>query len=77
MNFKKSPQEIYEEILWRAQDAIHNSFYSIDPYGYSQPGPNMHHLTYAMSQGIAEAFKVMMENTYTDADFEKDIGLKD
>lgn len=73
MRFKKPAESVQWEIMSRAQSQAKASLGTL---GYGGP---MDQIQTAISQAIAmavmEGFKVMMENEYTDADFERDIGL--
>jgi uncharacterized protein YjgD (DUF1641 family) len=74
MNFKKPKEQIASDAANRAYNKIqtnlaqmHNNSMSMMGYTVSQ----------AISDGIREAILSMVEDTYTDQEFEQDIGLRD
>jgi hypothetical protein len=78
MNFKKPKQQVLDEAQMRAEDRIRGVLRNTLFQGASMdPNSTINLLTFAISQGIAEALKSMMENVYTDQEFEEDIGLRD
>lgn len=74
MNFKKPKQEVLNEIQARAQQAMQYELSGM--HMMIDTNSFVWQLQTAISKGIAEGFKVMMENQYTDQEFEQDIGLK-
>jgi len=84
MNFKKPKKDVVNEVYYRVDSSLRSSFYSsmgpngpFGMYGPGNQGPVLEALMYAMTAAITEAVSTVIENTYTDAEFEEDIGLKD
>lgn len=86
MMLKKPKQQVLEDIRNAAYAASHNANslnLSVDQYQLQQAFQNAIRLNgqYNMQQAIADAvaagFSKLIENTYFDAEFEQDIGLKD
>ena len=72
--FKKDKQKLLEEIQARASAVVYNDFQNMNMR------VDMNSVTWtfqnAIAKAVAEGFKVMLENQYTDEMFENDIGLK-
>lgn len=78
MNFKKPRRQVLDEAQKVAEDRIRSMMYSITGHGASMdPNSVVNTLTMAVSFGIAGALESMMDNVYTDQEFEEDIGLRD
>ncbi len=77
MILKKDKETVLSEINSRVDAAIHNDLQNA--FG---PGLRLdtHSLIYtlksAIASGVEEGFRVLLENRYTDDDFEKDLTLK-
>lgn len=85
MMLKKSKKEVLDDIKNAAYSAAHqagNVNLSVDQYQVQQAFQNAIKLNgqYGVQQAIADAvaagFAKLIENTYFDAEFEQDIGLK-
>lgn len=75
MRLKKPVDQIYWEINGRAQSQAKSALSAL---GYGGPMDQISNtLAQAIATAVAEGFRVMMENQYTDDDFEKDMTLKD
>jgi hypothetical protein len=74
MNFKKPKQQVLDEIQARAGSAIYSELQNMNMR--IDMGSAAYGLQQAIAKAIAEGFKCMMENQYTDQEFESDIGLK-
>lgn len=74
MMFKKSKEDMLNEIQARASAVVYNDFANMNMRVDTQS------VTWtfqqAIAKAVAEGFRVMLENQYTDEMFEKDIGLK-
>ena len=77
MNFKKSKEEVITDANVAAIGAIASYLGSIscDPGSYSQKAI-VQNMQVALQEGIHEAIKSLVNNTYTDADFERDLTLR-
>ncbi len=76
MKFKKPIEQIEWDIQNRAEGAVRHAFQQIYGYNGGMQQPISDALSRAIGQAVVEGFKTMMENQYTDEDFEQDIGLK-
>jgi hypothetical protein len=76
MKFRKPIEDIKWEIQSRAQSQVQYALNVIHGYNSGMQQSIDETLARAIGHAVAEGFKVMMENQYTDEDFEKDIGLK-
>ena len=78
MMFKRPKEEIADEVYYRVNSSLRTTMYEtmIRSYGH-QPeiGPVLESLLHAVSIAMREATKTIIENVYTDAEFEEDIGL--
>jgi hypothetical protein len=77
MNFKKPKEEVAADAAQRAMYTIQTQLHQLTYGGSFEPSSVTYILTQAISLGIKEAMLSMMEDVYTDAEFEQDIGLKD
>lgn len=75
MKFKKDINSMTWDIQSRAQGAAMGMMQQMAPYG-SPMGPMADIMSQAIARAVAEGFRVIMENQYTDDDFENDLGLK-
>lgn len=84
MKLKKSIQDVQYQIQSQATSIAANSInYAFQQiYGYDSGGQQnqvnetmKNAIAKAIGLAVAESFRVLMENQYTDNDFEKDIGL--
>ena len=83
MNFKKPKDDLINEVYYRVDNTLRHILHSHSPYGYGYGDPRgrghpgdeamLHAITYA----VTEAIKVVIENTYTDQEFEEDLGLRE
>lgn len=74
MNFKKRKEDVLVEIQRRAEASISSDLYNMNMR--MDTSSFAYQLQTAIGKAIAEGFKVMMENTYSDQEFEKDIGIR-
>jgi hypothetical protein len=78
MMFKKPKQDVLDEIFMVVDNKIN---YTLQSNLGSSININTGSVSYAIKQaiaeGIREAFSVMIDNVYTDAEFEEDIGLRE
>ena len=76
MNFRVDKQELLNKIRGDAQNASMSYLYQLT----SGNEITMYQLRDAIANAIADAveqgFSTMLENRYTDEDFENDVGLK-
>ena len=78
MNFKKPKQRVLDEAWIAAENMIRHTLRAQIPYGPTMNHDNMINMvTIAVAGGIREALMVVVDNIYTDAEFEEDIGLRD
>ncbi len=70
MRFKLNKEQMFWAIASEAQMAAKNASYCLT----NQPMNEA--LAQIIGQAVAAGFKKMMDEAYTDDDFEKDIGLK-
>ena len=74
MNFKKPREQV-------AKDAAHKAFNAIQSNMHQHNNGNLSGIGYSISQavqmGIEEAIKSMIEDMYTDVEFEEDLQLRD
>lgn len=75
MNFKKDKVSLLNEIQSKTHSMISSTLSSRI---HSDSGPNSvrYAMEEAISVGIREAFRVLIENTYTDQEFEEDLKLR-
>ena len=76
MRFKKPIEQLQWDIHARAQSAASSALQNGFGYNNQAMQPLTQAISQAIAMAVAESFKVMMEQQYTDEDFEKDIGLK-
>lgn len=77
MNFKKSRQEVLDQIKANSSAAIYNHLNnSLGSSIKVDAGSMVYVLQEAISRAITAGFQTMLENEYSDEDFEKDITLK-
>lgn len=74
MMLKKPKQQVLDEIQARAAGAISYELQNMQLQ--VNMGSAAWTLQQAIAKAIAEGFKVMIENQYSDAEFEEDLGLK-
>lgn len=72
MYLKKSKQQIASDAASRARNLITSQLHQ---HNNGNLGGIGHSIANAVEDGIREAISSMMEDIYTDAEFEKDIGL--
>ena len=77
MNFKKPKDAVIEEATQAAGNVLYNHFYELKTRLSSSPvNSNIDQLQWAMQAAFRAAIKSLVENTYTDNDFEEDMELK-
>jgi hypothetical protein len=76
MRLKKTKEEVLSEIYSRASGAVSSELYS----GSFRMDINTNSITDSIQRAVARAvqdgFRTLLENQYTDDDFEKDLQLK-
>jgi len=77
MNFKK-PKEVVINEAWSAANATISQAFDSLKYGYvnNSGSSNIDSIKFAISHGIRNAIESLVENTYTDQEFEEDIQLR-
>ena len=75
MKLKKDKEQVFWEINARCQTAAKLSLDNALGYGQAM-GPVSNAVSQAIAMAVAEGFKVLMENQYTDEDFERDLTLR-
>ncbi len=77
MMLKKDKEDVLNEINSRSRDAMHNALYNAFGQGFRVDTHSViSALQSAIALGIEEGFRTLLENRYTDENFENDIGLK-
>lgn len=76
MRFKKTRQEVINEIRGRVSCQAYNQLNSIQYNMKFDSNSIINALNMALSEAITEGFRVLLENEYTDEDFERDMNLK-
>lgn len=79
MRLKKNQWDVQAEIQSRAQNAAQTILYQMTgTYGSnSSPASSMvDMISKAIAAAVAEGFQVLIQNQYTDDDFERDLELK-
>lgn len=75
MKFKKDRLQVEWDIAADAEAAAKYSLQN-DLGGSPAMGPVTDAVSKAIGQAVRAAFRTLLDNQYTDDDFEKDIGLK-
>jgi hypothetical protein len=79
MNFKKPKDEVVNDIYYRVESALRYTLESQSAYRYPGYGrsPRDHDeaMVRAITVAITEAMRTLVDNVYTDAEFEEDLGL--
>ena len=73
MNFNRSKDEVITRANIKACDAVYGVLNNLQ---YSQIGSVQQTVALAITEGIRVAIESLVNDTYTDEEFEKDIGLK-
>jgi len=73
MNYTKPKEQLLSEIRVRAFSAISRNMGSLESVPMNSMG---YMIQNAIAEGIQEAFRTLIEHTYTDQQFEEDIKLK-
>jgi hypothetical protein len=78
MNFKKPKEHVIADAQIAAENILASAFNNLK-YGYRSNSidSTLDQIQYAVSTAIASSIRSLVENTYTDQEFEEDIGLKD
>ena len=78
MNFKKPKQQVIDEAAYAASGQIYHAIGNIKN-GYMNEAPNsmLDQLAWGIEAAVRSAVKSIVENTYTDQEFEEDLNLKD
>lgn len=78
MNFKKSKEEVINNAQWAAKDALQNAITNIKFNGYNNSQINvLDTLEAGIAHAIGQAIRSIVEDTYTDQEFEEDLMLRD
>lgn len=75
IGLKKSKAQVLEDIHRRAMDATYNSINQNQKLQVDT-GPIMYMIQNAIAAAVTAGFNSLLENQYTDDDFEKDLTLK-
>lgn len=70
MNFKKPKEELLSEIRNRASYSVSQTVLTLSGH---DAGPV---ISNAIANAVEQAFRVMIDNVYTDAEFEEDLQLR-
>lgn len=70
MNYTKPKEQLISEVYSRVYGVASSNMYNLQ----GQPLGNA--ISSAIAAGIQEAVRTLLENTYTDQQFEEDIGFK-
>ena len=76
MMFKKPKEQVLSEIKWRVDSEVHQRLSSYTYNGHLDMNNLQVAIQAAITAGIEESFRVMIENVYTDAEFEEDLTLR-
>ena len=78
MNFKKPKEEVINEAWMAAEGVLQEAFNGLK-HGvmYSNTNSNIDSIKFGISEGIRRAIESLVENTYTDQEFEEDLQLRD
>ena len=76
MNFRKPKQDVINEAFFAAQTELNNKFYQLkNGYVDNSTTSNLDHIQNAVAMSIEAAIRSLVENTYTDQEFEEDLTL--
>jgi hypothetical protein len=73
MNFNKPKHQVINDAHIRAMEAVN---YNMNQLAFTQTGSVKDVVGRAISDGIRAAIDSLVNDTYTDEQFEQDIGLK-
>ena len=77
MNYKKSKNEVINEAWAAANSSLYSDFYNLkNGLMNNSNNSNLDQIQQAISQGIEAAIRSLVENTYTDQEFEEDLSLR-
>lgn len=77
MNFKKTKAEVINDAFCAADSHLMSGFNSLKhQLGYNSPIDNLDQIKMVVSASISAAITSLVENIYTDEEFEKDLTLK-
>lgn len=74
MNFKKSKQDLGDAIYNAVSGEVYSRLSALHGQPMTGLGPV---IAEAIACGARKAVEILMENTYTDQEFEEDIGLRE
>lgn len=77
MNFKKPKDDVLNEARLQADVSFANMLRSSLPYGNFDRDSVISAVGQAVSWAMHDALKSLIDNIYTDADFEEDMNLRD
>ena len=76
MNFRKPKQDVINEAFFAAQTELNNKFYQLkNNYVDNSTTTNLDCIQSAVAMSIEAAIRSLVENTYTDQEFEEDLTL--
>ena len=78
MNFKKPKHQVIDEAMGAASSSMYQTISDIKYNGQSHTlGSNLDRLGAGINVAIASAVRSLVENMYTDQEFEEDLTLRD
>jgi hypothetical protein len=76
MNFKKPKTEVIEDAVYAASTELDSMVYNLKQgVMHSGPSSNIDTIHYGLTQAFRKAIQSLVESTYTDQEFEEDIGI--
>jgi len=78
MNFKKPKHEVINDARYAASNVISSAFNNLKYNMMNNSGQStIDSLQYAMTDAISMAIESVVNNVYTDEEFEQDLNLRD
>lgn len=74
--FKKEKEVVLEDVKWRVYNRVENMLQNYTYNGQITLDKLMEAIKYSISEGVTEGLNAMLENQYTEDDFERDLTLK-
>jgi hypothetical protein len=74
MRLRKTKEEVLSEIYSRVSGSVSGQLYNLNLNNGSNGMQYV--IQQAIATGVADAFRCLLDNQYTDDDFEKDMQLK-
>lgn len=75
LKFKKSRDEVLRDITNATMASMSQVTYNTQQFDSLQLKQHINNLPWMVAQAVQAAFRSMLDNEYTDADFEKDLGI--